>query len=157
MLEDRMKKLRATGDLPPDKMVNGKPGFRKQEEWFLNIEGVLSEIIELGGRNEDLGYHAFSEQTFNFVLSLFPPDIAVTLTEVKGTRQEQLVMVKSKLANLRLRSQRLGRIYGDKPPPGVSQAGNIDSRKPDVVTKQPQSAQPGSVFKTPENNSNCRI
>ena len=61
VLEERMKKLKAVGDLPPDKQANDKPGFRKQEEWYLNIEGILAEVIELGERNEDLAYHAYSE------------------------------------------------------------------------------------------------
>ena len=43
----------------------------------LNIEGFVSEIIELGGRNED-HYHAFSEETLNFIVRLFPCDIALT-------------------------------------------------------------------------------
>ena len=42
-----MKKLRAVGDLPSDKLANDKPGFRKQEEWYLVIEGLLTEIVEL--------------------------------------------------------------------------------------------------------------
>ena len=128
VLEDRMKRLKSVGDLPPDK-VGDKPGFRKQEEWYLNIEGIIAEIIELGGRSEDLAYHAFSEQTFNFVLSLFPCD-AVKLYEVQGNRKQQMIALKDKLVSLRLRAQRLGKIYGDKPPPGsASITGQPSSRR----------------------------
>ena len=81
VLEDRMKKLKAVGDVPSDKLSNGQPGFRKQEEWYLVMEGLLAEVIELGERNEDLAYHAFSEQTFNYILSLFPCEMAAKLAE----------------------------------------------------------------------------
>ena len=48
VLEDKMKKLKLVGDLPGDKLAGGKNGFRKQEEWYLVIEGLLHDIIELG-------------------------------------------------------------------------------------------------------------
>jgi hypothetical protein len=76
VLDDRMYKLKAVRDLPPERLDNEKSGFRKQEEWYLTIEGLLSEIIDLGERKEDLDYHTFSYQTFKFVLSLFPSDLA---------------------------------------------------------------------------------
>ena len=66
VLDDRMAKLKALGDLPPDRLDGGKPGFRKQEEWYLSLDAFLNEIIVLGEREEDLAFHAFSEQTFNF-------------------------------------------------------------------------------------------
>jgi hypothetical protein len=49
--------IQAVGDLPPERLANEKSGFRKQEEWYLTIEGLLSEIIDLGDRKEDLDYH----------------------------------------------------------------------------------------------------
>ena len=99
ILDDRIAKLKAVGDLPPEKLANERPGFRKQEEWYLTVEGLLAEIISLGDREEDLAYHAYSEQTFNFILSLFPSDLADKLAEVVGSRKEQLESVKVKLAN----------------------------------------------------------
>ena len=156
VLEDRMKKLKALGDLPADKLANDKPGFRKQEEWYLNVEGLLSEIIELGDRHEDLGFHAFSEQTFNFLLSLFPCDMAAKLSEVVGNRREQLVAVKVKLTIYRVRAQRLGKIYGDKAPPGPS-ASKQDGGKVQQGAGKAQSANAGTFFKDPDTNKECRI
>ena len=157
VLEDRMRKLKSVGDLPPDKLSNEKPGFRKQEEWYLNIEGILSEIIKFGGRHEDLAYHAFSEQTFNFILSLFPCDLAAKLAELDGNRKEQMEALKEKLSTFRLRSQRLGKIYGDKPPPGTASASQPVSRKTDPSGRQSNTAQAGAIFSTPERNENCRV
>ena len=156
VLDDRMKKLKATGDLPADKLANDRPGFRKQEEWYLTVEGLLSEIVELGDRHEDLGFHAFSEQTFNFLLSLFPCDMAAKLSEVVGSRREQLVAVKDKLGIFRVRAQRLGKIYGDKAPPGPS-AGKPEPGKKVEVGGKSHSAQAGTFFKEPGTNKECRI
>ena len=159
VLEDRMAKLKALGDLPSDRLAGNKPGFRKQEEWYLSIEALLSEIISLGQREEDLAYHAFSEQTFNFVLSLFPSDLADKLSDVSGSRIEQLKAVLVKLGSFRLRAQRLGKIYGDKAPPGsetnkvaASSASNKKSPTTAGVT-----AQPGRFFRSNERYEDCRV
>ena len=160
VLDDRMAKLKAVGDLPPEKLSNERPGFRKQEEWYLTVEGLLSEIIALGDREEDLAYHAFSEQTFNFILSLFPSDLADKLAEMVGSRREQLVGVQSKLGNFRLRAQRLGKIYGNKAPPGSESVGKSGGQPKKTAnhTSSSQSAQPGRFFKSgPERYEGCRI
>ena len=152
VLDDRMKKL-----------GNEKPGFRKQEEWYLHIEGLLGEIIELGNRNEDLGYHVYSEETFNFIVSLFPTDIASKLAEIISSRKEKLGKVKENLVSYRQRSQRLGKIYGDKPPPGASErvGGKADpvGRKTGSSSQsaQPQTAQPGTIFRGPEQYTDCKV
>ena len=156
VLEDRMKKLKSLGDIPGDKLTNDKPGFRKQEEWYLNVEGLLTEIIELGDRHEDLGFHAFSEQTFNFLLSLFPCDMAAKLSELVGSRRQQLVALKDKLAVYRQRSQRLGKIYGEKAPPGPA-APKMDHGKQQLGGSKGQGAQVGAFYKNPESNRDCRI
>ena len=161
VLDDRMAKLKAVGDLPPEKLANDRPGFRKQEEWYLTIEGILAEIIDLGEREEDLAYHAFSEQTFNFILSLFTSDLADKLAGVVGSRREQLVAVKEKMSHFRLRAQRLGKIYGNKAPPGSESAGKTASpfKKSANATSlnQTQTAQPGKFFKSAERYEGCRI
>ena len=123
------------------------------------MEGLLAEVIELGERNEDLAYHAFSEQTFNYILSLFPCEMAAKLAEVVGTRKQQLVAVKDKLAGFRGRAQRLGKIYGDKPPPGSTTASKSEAgtKKMDGAPGKSHTAQPGTIFRTPEKYSDCRI
>ena len=86
-----MVKLKAVGDLPPSKLANDKPGIRRQEEWYLTMEGLLAEIIALVDKEQSLAYHAFSEQTLNFIISLFSTDLADKLAEVHGSRRDQLV------------------------------------------------------------------
>jgi hypothetical protein len=158
VLDDRMTKLRAVGDLPPERLANDKPGFRKQEEWYLTIEGLLSEIISLGDRGEDLAYHAFSEQTFNFVLSLFPSDLADKLAEVDGSRKEQLRGVMAKLGTFRMRAQRLGKIYGNKAPPGSEALGkSAILPKKSANVSDSKTAQPGRFFKSAEKYEDCRV
>ena len=156
VLDERMKKLRHVGDLPSEKLNNSKNGFRKQEEWYLNVEGLLYDIIELGKRDDDLAYEVFSSSTFNFILSLFPIKLAEQLEEVEGTRREKLTKVLEKLAAFREKVHRLGRIYGDKVPPGVSDSGSSGSKPVDRPTSR-VAANPGSVFKEAKRNTDCRI
>ena len=101
VLEDRMKKLKQVGDLPGERQANNKNRFRKQEEWYLNIKGLVHDIIELGKRDEDLAYEAFSENTFHFVLSLFPISVVEKLEEVQGNRKQKLEAVLAKLSSFR--------------------------------------------------------
>ena len=155
VLEDRMRKLKQCGDLPGDKLSNNKNGFRKQEEWYLNMEGILYDIIELGKRDEDLAYEAFSESTFNFVLSLFPINLVEKLEEVQGNRKQKLEAVLTKFSSFREKARRFGKVYGDKVPPGGGSVGS--------VIKQPEkhsdkhSAQPGTFFRAAQDYPECRI
>ena len=156
VLEDKMKKLKLVGDLPGEKLSNNKSGFRRQEEWYLTIEGLLHEIIELGKRDEDLAYEAFSENTFNYVLSLFPISLVDKLEEVQGTRKEKLEAVLTKLGAFRDKARRLGRVYGDKVPPGVSSSGGERGATPSKQAEK-LTAQPGTVFKAAQEDPDCRI
>ena len=53
VLENRMKLLKAIGDVPMEKKGN-KNMYSLREEWFLHAEGLLYEIIQLGKKDEDL-------------------------------------------------------------------------------------------------------
>ena len=154
VLEDKMKKLKLVGDLPGEKLSTGKNGFRKQEEWYLHMEGLLHDIIELGKRDEDLAYEAYSENTFNYILSLFPINMVEKMEDVQGTRKQKLEEVLLKLATFREKARRMGKVYGDKVPPGVvtpSSAG-VTPKQADKV-----SAQPGTFFHPAQEYSDCRV
>ena len=163
VLEDRMRKLKLVGDLPGNKLTNNKNGFRKQEEWYLTIEGILHDIIELGKRDEDLAYEAFSESTFNFVLSLFPISMVDKLEEVQGNRKQKLEAVLTKLATFRDKARRLGKVYGDKVPPGASSGILSGGEKTGATVKQhdkqieKHTAQPGTLYKSAKKYSECKI
>ena len=155
VLDERMKKLKHVGDLPADRLHNNKNGFRKQEEWYLNVEGLLYDLIELGKRDDDMAYEVFSANTFNFIVSLFPIKIAEQLEDIEGDRKQKLSAVLEKLALFREKAHRLGRIYGDKVPPGggdLTSGGKISEKHSNRVA-----AQPGSMFKDVRRNSDCRI
>ena len=161
VLEDRMKKLKQVGDLPGERQANNKNGFRKQEEWYLNIEGLVHDIIELGKRDEDLAYEAFSENTFHFVLSLFPISVVEKLEEVQGNRKQKLEAVLAKLSSFREKARRMGKVYGDKVPPGVGGGVGTVLKQPEKQSNDKQTvqqtAQPGTFFKDPQDYPECRI
>ena len=122
------------------------------------MEGLLAEIIALGDKEQSLAYHAFSEQTLNFIISLFPTGLADKLAEVEGSRRDQLVAVVNKLSQFRIRAQRLGKIYGNKAPPGLDSVGKtVLPKKTPTQTSHPH-AQPGRFFKNgAERYDECRI
>ena len=70
LLANRLKKFKLIGPYPLERK-GGKSVFNLQEEWFLNAEGILYDIIQLGKKNEDLAYEAFAESNFNFIQSCF--------------------------------------------------------------------------------------
>ena len=85
--------------------------------------------------------------------------MADKLAEVEGSRKEQLVAVKPKLGTFRMKAQRLGKIYGNKAPPGSEVAGTsgIAPKKTVPSPRDSQSSQIGRIFKAPERFEDCRI
>ena len=156
VLDERMKKLKQVGDLPSERPSGSKSGFRKQEEWYLHIEGLLHDIIELGKRDNDLAYEVFSENTFNLILSLFPVHLTEKLEVVEGNRQVKLEGVLKEIGIFREKARRLGKVYGSKPPPDSGSGISSGNRQADRNSTR-QAAQPGSFFKDPKEDPNCRI
>ena len=153
LLKDRLKKFKSIGHFPLDKK-GGKSVFSLQEEWFLNAEGILYDIIQLGKKDEDLAYEAFAESNFHFILRLFPVHMSITMSSISGTRQEKMEALLVKLAEFREESKKLSKIYGDTIPP---QGGSIrprfdasDGRDRRVHGAVPSSS---SLF----SNKKCRI
>ena len=149
--------------MPSERLASNKNGFRKQEEWYLNMEGLLHDIIELGKRDEDLAYEAFSENTFHYVLSLFPLSLVEKLEEVQGNRKQKLEAVLVMFGSFRDKARRMGKVYGDKVPPGTTGGVGSVINQPDKSDKQAaqqvvqQSALPGTFFKTAQDYPECRI
>ena len=136
VLANRMKLLKAFGDVPMEKK-GSKNMYSLREEWFLHAEGVLYDIIQLGKKDEDLAYEAFAESTFNFILRLFPENMSLVLRRVEGTRQVKMEQLLVKLSEFREDAREMAKIYGDKVPQGntaVSGAG-VATKKPAVLSQ----------------------
>ena len=116
VLANRMDKLKSFGEMPMEKKGT-KNVFSLREEWFLKIEGVLYDIIQLGKKDEDLAYEAFSKSTYNFVLSLFPVDMMRELKQTEGTRLQKMQKVLDRLGEFREEAREAAKIYGDRVPP----------------------------------------
>ena len=157
VLANRLKKLKSSGDMPMEK-IGSKSLFSRRKEWFLNIEGVIYDIIQLGKKDDDLAYEAYSKSTFNFILSLFPLDMMCELERVEGTRGEKMEKVLEKMAEFRNDARKAAKIYGDKVPPGA-----VDTGKKDKVAGIPDfsgSKQSRTVSQTDlqlKRRPDCRI
>ena len=53
VLDSRLRDLKKLGPLP-DRVMNGQPNYQKQVQWFLTLDGILQDILELGARSDDL-------------------------------------------------------------------------------------------------------
>ena len=60
--------------------MNGKPNYQKQVQWYLTLDGILPDILELGARSDDLADEAFKQGTIGEVLNLFPEKMHLKLT-----------------------------------------------------------------------------
>jgi hypothetical protein len=80
--EERVLGLKI-GDL---KKTGSKPEkFRDQVTWYIDLEGKIQQLLDLGSRNDDLGRVAFGHDVFNVILNLFPIRETIKLSKLSGT------------------------------------------------------------------------
>ena len=60
VLDHKLISLDSFGPYPSDKVGKGLPGYGKQVDWLLKIEGVIRDIIDLGEKYPELDRDAFS-------------------------------------------------------------------------------------------------
>ena len=60
VLDSRLRDLKKLGQLP-DRVMNGQPNYQKQVQWYLTLDGILPDILELGARSDDLADEAFKQ------------------------------------------------------------------------------------------------
>ena len=109
ILAHRLKLLRSFGDMPTERK-GSKNLFSEREEWFLKIEGVIYDIIQLGKKDTDLAYEAFSKSTINFVLALFPMGMMRELQSLGGSRGEKLDKILNKMKEFREESREAAKV-----------------------------------------------
>ena len=61
LVNHRKKALVKLGPIPKK---NGKGGFQKRVDWYINLEVLLQSILELGQKSEDLNSEVFIKKTF---------------------------------------------------------------------------------------------
>ena len=78
-MKARKDSLNNIGKLPSD---TSKGNLTKQLEWYIKLDHIISEIIELGGRSTEMDREAFSQSTITTVLNLFPSGIMAKLLKI---------------------------------------------------------------------------
>ena len=149
-----MKELKKLGHLP-GKDGAGPENYQKQVQWYLTLDGLLQDLIELGDRNDDLGYAAFNPDVIRGVLNLFPPKLHLLLTCLPGTRREKLANIKEKLIAFRSDAQVLDKErQGDG---GGKYAGSGGSKSLGIGGGGGSKTQTHATFKKPQRYDDCRI
>ena len=92
VMQNRKDKLSSLGSLPEAGVLN-KGGQSKRITWCLELERLLSEIVELGNRNDGLAKEAFSKSTINIVIGMFPPDIRKDMIKVRSEGSDKLLEI----------------------------------------------------------------
>ena len=84
VLDHKLKALDEFGPYPNDKVGKGLPGYGKQVDWLLKVEGVIRDIIELGEKYEELDRDAFSTATLRKIVERFPEKMVARFNRLKG-------------------------------------------------------------------------
>ena len=62
IVAQRLKDLRKLGKLPAEEGA-GHEVYTKQMHWYLSLEQLVQDLIDLGDSDEDLAYSVFTETT----------------------------------------------------------------------------------------------
>ena len=157
ILAHRLKKLKTFGSMPTEKKGSGNL-FSEREEWFLKIEGVIHDIIQLGKKDPDLAYEAYSKSTINFILALFPIGMMREMQKLEGTRGEKMEAMLKKMGEFREEAREAAKVYGDRlPPREYGTVGRELSGKssPSPNLRLPTSASPAETQR--RTVSDCRV
>ena len=49
----------------------GNVNFQKQVQWYLTLDGLLQDLMELGERDEELAVQVFNPSTIREIVNLF--------------------------------------------------------------------------------------
>ena len=102
LLSFKMNALRELGPMPKQ---NSKGGFNAIAEWYLKIEGILKEILDLGRTSDELGREAFHPTAFRDLYAMFPPHISGKLRKRPGEADVKMELIIEKISELRSDAQ----------------------------------------------------
>ena len=72
-------------------------GYQLQIQWYLTLDSLIQDILDLGNRDEDLVDEAFKQRTIRDIMNLFPEKTHLKLSKLPGKRREKLANSKSEL------------------------------------------------------------
>ena len=112
VLDHKLKTLDDLGPFPSDRVGRGLPGYGKQVDWLLQVEGIIRDIIELGEEYVELDRDAFSTATLKKILERFPEKVVARFNRLKGDGKAKLKGFQTQLAERRSEVQGLDNTYG---------------------------------------------
>ena len=106
-MKARKDALNSMGKLPD--LMKGQ-GYMKQVEWYINLDHILGDIIELGDRSTELEREAYSQSTITTVLNLFPGGMLPKLLKVVGEGKSKFEGIREKIEGFREIAQEVAKI-----------------------------------------------
>ena len=111
----RKDSLLKLGFLPRE---NAKGGVKTQVEWYLEVESLLKNIIDLGKKSSELDREAFSGSSMNNIMRMFPSNLQRKLDECPGDGSDRVEAMLKKIAGFRSTAQRRKNIIESTPAHG---------------------------------------
>ena len=109
-MKARKDTLLGLGKLPSDSSRGNS--CMKQVEWYINLDHIIGDIIELGGRNSEMEREAFNQSTITTVLNLFPASMMSKLLKVGGKGKSKLEAIRDRIEDFRETAQEVAKIKG---------------------------------------------
>ena len=100
------------GSLPKS---NGRGGLKAQVKWYLEVESLVQNIINLGKKSRKLEREAFSYSTIKSIKKLFPLKFGDKLNKCTGDGIDEMEAILKKITDFRLRTQENQLVYDDAP------------------------------------------
>ena len=78
-----MKELSKLRPLP-SKDGSGDGNYQKQVQWYLTLDGLLQDLVDLADRDEELADEVFRRSTLREVARMLPARLQVKLDKLPG-------------------------------------------------------------------------
>ena len=152
--KDAIAKL---GCIPKENSGKGQPNFKNQITWYLQLESLITEIMELGSKTVELEKEAFSPSHINFIIGLFRGSNSkmLQLAQCSGSGSSQLAGILAKITSMRSDTQKLLNITRDS---SVSQVSSESGFQLGGEKKKGSGGLKGLIaFNPPKKDNDCRI
>ena len=94
---------------------NVRGGLKAQVKWYLEVESLVQNIINLGKKSRKLEREAFSYSTIKSIKKLFPLKFGDKLNKCTGDGIDEMEAILKKITDFRLRTQENQLVYDDAP------------------------------------------
>ena len=106
LVDYRLKKLSSMGTLPkPDSLAHHH--VQCQIEWYIELELLLNDLVNLSERDPDCHNSVFNPATIKTILNLFPRQLCNEMNLLDGYAEEKLKNMIQYISNLRDAAKKL--------------------------------------------------